>query len=451
MRSAPRRYDVLLLAAALPLALGAACGGDDDPVDGGSSPDAGSPTPTGNTGNTGNTETTPDALPEEQVVVGHATRPQLRLTQRAADRLFSGEVRRWQGLRVVAGVRAVERDPGAIAVVPLAAVTPTVVAAAVGGADPVRDHPDAVTVTVTGDVMLVRNVPDAAAALAPMTDLLRRADLTVGNLESTLSTNGEPTQEDFFGGSPALVPLLQRAGFDALSLANNHTGDYGPVALVETVDTLAASPVKPFSAGPTLREARRPLILDAGGTTFAFIGFNAIGETPAATADSPGALSVRMPPRTGPLVPGDLDRVTRVIERASQQADAVVVLPHWGTQYTHAPEPVQRVVARALVEAGADLVVGGHPHWVQGIDAVDGVPVLHSLGNFVFDMYWEPQVLEGVVLESTWWGDELKAVRLVPYAMETSDYAPRPVSGERAADILADVWSTSTGPFSGAS
>ena len=76
------------------------------------------------------------------------------------------------------------------------------------------------------------------------------------------------------------------------------------------------------------------------------------------------------------------------------------MLPHWGTQYTHTPEPIQRVVARALVDAGADLVVGGHPHWVQGADAVDGVPVLHSLGNFVFDMYWEPEVLEGVVLRA---------------------------------------------------
>jgi hypothetical protein len=123
------------------------------------------------------------------------------------------------------------------------------------------------------------------------------------------------------------------------------------------------------------------------------------------------------------------------------------VLPHWGDQYTHTPWPSQRVVARELVAAGADLVVGGHPHWVQGIDAVDGVPVLHSLGNFVFDMYWEPEVLEGVVLESTWWDGDLKAIRLVPYAMDVSDYAPRLVSGERAADILADVRSTSTGPY----
>jgi poly-gamma-glutamate capsule biosynthesis protein CapA/YwtB (metallophosphatase superfamily) len=442
---APRRYDVLLLVAALTLALSAACSvDDDDPVTGGSSPEAGSPTPTGTA------ESEPVDPPEELVVVGHATRPQLRLTQRAADRLLSGEVRRYRDLRVVRGVRAVERDPGAIAVIPIDAVTPTVVVASVAGTDPVRDHPDAVTVAVAGDLMLVRNVPDAAASLAPFTPLLRRAALAIANLESTLSTNGEPTQgNDSFGGSPALVPLLRRAGFDALSLANNHTGDFGPVALVETVEALASGPVAGFGAGPTLRAASRPVILDAGGTRFAFVGFNAIGETPAATADSPGALSVRMPPRTGPLVPADLDRVVRVVERASQAADAVVVLPHWGTQYTHTPEPIQRQVARVLVDAGADLVVGGHPHWVQGIDAVDGVPVLHSLGNFVFDMYWQPpQVREGVVLESTWWGDELKAIRLVPYAMEVGPYIPRRVSGQRAADILDDVWSASTGPFS---
>ncbi|WP_322937196.1 CapA family protein [Nocardioides bizhenqiangii] len=439
------RYDVLALLVALTLAMAAACStDDDDPVQGGSSPDAGSASPTA-------TDPPPASDEQELAVVGHATRPQLRLTQRAADRLLGGEVRRWRGLRVAQDVRAVERDPGTIAVVPVADVTPTVVVATVAGVDPVRDHPDAITVAVAGDVMLVRNVPDAAASLAPMTPLLRRADLTVGNLESTLSTDGQPTQgSDSFGGSPALVPLLRQAGFDAVSLANNHTGDFGPVALVETVDVLADSAVVPFGAGATLREASLPAVLEAGGTRFAFLGFNAIGETPAATPTGPGALSVRMPPRTGPLVPADLDRVVRLVRRADRQADAVVVLPHWGEQYTHRPWPVQREVARELVAAGADLVVGGHPHWVQGADAIDGVPVLHSLGNFVFDMYWQPpQVREGVVLEATWWGDELKAVRLVPYAMEVGPYAPRPVSGRRAADILDDVWSASTGPFRG--
>ena len=94
----------------------------------------------------------------------------------------------------------------------------------------------------------------------------------------------------------------------------------------------------------------------------------------------------------------------RVVRRTARQADVVVVLPHWGTQYTHVAEPVQRRVGRALVGAGADLVVGGHPHWVQGVDAVRGVPVLHSLGNFVFDMDFMEQTMQGVVLEATFWG-----------------------------------------------
>lgn len=104
-------------------------------------------------------------------------------------------------------------------------------------------------------------------------------------------------------------------------------------------------------------------------------------------------------------------------------------------------------MARELVAAGADLVAGSHPHWVQGVDAVDGVPVLHLLGSFVFDMRSQEQALEGVVLETTWWGGELKAFRLVPYAMDPADFAPREVAGERAADVLGDFWSTSTGPF----
>ena len=127
----------------------------------------------------------------------------------------------------------------------------------------------------------------------------------------------------------------------------------------------------------------------------------------------------------------DLDRVLRAVRRAARRADVVVVLPHWGTQYTHVPEPVQRRVGRALVRAGADLVVGGHPHWVQGVDAVGGVPVLHSLGNFVFDMDFMEQTMEGVVLQATFWGAELQAIRLVPYEMDAGTFAPRRVARRR--------------------
>ncbi len=387
-------------------------------------------------------------------MVGHATRPQLELTADQARRIVSGRLGTFRGLRVVRGtppraaIRAVERDPSTLAVVPLAAVGPTVVAARVAGVDPVRDTAGALSLVVAGDLMLTRGVGDPAAALAPMTPVLRRGDLTVGNLESTLSTNGEPTQgSDSFGATRELIRPLRRAGFDALSLANNHAGDFGDTALRETVAALRDSPVVPFGAGADVAAAARPAVLERAGVRFGFVGFNAIGETPRAGSRTPGALSVRMPPRTGPLVRADLERVLRVVRRTARQADVVVVLPHWGTQYTHTPEPIQRRVGKALVSAGADLVVGGHPHWVQGIDAVGGVPVLHSLGNFVFDMDFMEQTMEGVVLEATFWGPRLKAVRLLPYRMDEATFAPRRVRGAAATRILEDVWSTSTGPF----
>ena len=234
---------------------------------------------------------------------------------------------------------------------------------------------------------------------------------------------------------------------DALSLSNNLAGDYGERALLDTVATLDRSPVVPFGAGADIAAASAPALLERGGVRFGFVGFNAIGETPRAGRSTAGALSLRMPPRTGPLVQADLDRVLRAVRRTARQADVVVVLPHWGTQYTHVPEPIQRRVGSALVDAGADLVVGGHPHWVQGLDAVRGVPVLHSLGNFVFDMDFMEQTMEGAVLEATFWGVELRALRLLPYRMDPGSFAPRPALGEEAARVLADVWSTSTGPY----
>ena len=118
-----------------------------------------------------------------------------------------------------------------------------------------------------------------------------------------------------------------------------------------------------------------------GGVSFGFLGFNAIGETPRATPTSPGALSVRMPPRTGPLNSSDLAYAERAVRRLDRRVDVVVVVPHWGTQYTHVAEPVQSLVARRLADAGADLVVGGHPHWTQGLERAGDAVVAALAGQ----------------------------------------------------------------------
>ncbi|GAB2866758.1 CapA family protein [Nocardioides pacificus] len=311
-------------------------------------------------------------------------------------------------------------------------------------------QPRVTTVTVVGDVMLGRGVADRssspAAALRPMRRRLASASLTVGNLENTLSRAGAPTQGgDSFAADPRVAKGLRAAGFDALSLANNHLGDFGPQALVETVRRLRAAGLRTFGAGRDAAQAWQPVVVERKGVRFGLIGFNAIGETPEVGPDTPGAVSVSMPPRTGPLDRAELDRFLRAVRRLDRDVDVTMVLPHWGTQYTQRPEPIQRRVARDLVDAGADVVVGGHPHWVQGASLLKRPEggaealVVHSLGNFAFDMDFMQETQEGLVLELVFWDDELKAAELVPYRIG-DDYAPREVAWADAADNLALFW-----------
>jgi poly-gamma-glutamate synthesis protein (capsule biosynthesis protein) len=230
---------------------------------------------------------------------------------------------------------------------------------------------------------------------------------------------------------------LAEAGLDALSLANNHTGDHGSGALVETVAAFRGSGIAPVGAGADLRAAIRPVVLEARGTSIGLLAFNAIGETPEAGA-GPGALSVSMPPRTGPLDRDELRRVLDAVRRLSRRVDAVVVLPHWGTQYTHVADPVQSFVGRRLVDAGAALVVGGHPHWVQGTERHRNGLIVHSLGNAVFDMDFMAETMEGVVLTVRIEDGRVVDADLTPYRMDAG-FTPRLLRGAAAREVLADV------------
>lgn len=426
--------------------------------------------------------------PRQPVVLAvHANGPTLSVSTKVARRILSGRVDSWAALggrsrplTVIAApgtptseripvrdadtaIRRVIQDASVLAVVPAGAMRASVQAVAVDQVDPLRqpaaypltmpaDHKPGpvVTVSVVGDIMLGREVGRIAAAagdpalqLRPMQERLASADITVGNLESTLSTAGAPTQGgDSFAAPPAVRAGLADAGFDVLGLANNHLGDYGDAALVETVRLLRSAGFATFGAGATLAEARRPVIVHRSGIRFGFLGFNAIGETPAAGPDQPGAVSIGMPPRTGPLDEDALGAFLQQVRRLDRRVDVVVVLPHWGTQYTHRPEPMQHRVATRLVDAGADLVVGGHPHWVQGAEMVQGRLVVHSLGNFVFDMDFMQQTQEGVLLELTYWGDRLVAADLVPYRMDAR-FAPRVLRDGQGRSILELMGATS--------
>ncbi|MFC6285696.1 CapA family protein [Nocardioides sp. GCM10027113] len=409
---------------------------------------------------------------EPLLLVTHHSRGDLDVLLSLARRIAAGRVDTWhridgtgEPLRLVRRPARVRSDRDALAVVPASRAGPLVRAVAVAGVDPWGDpaaYPlqvpgpapgEVTTLRLLGDIMLGRRVAavspadDPVAALRPLARHLRSADLTVGNLESTLSTAGPPRQgSDSFAVDPAVADGLVQLGVDAVSLANNHSGDFGDLALTRTVRRLREAGLPAFGAGRDLAAASRPVVLRHRGVRFGFLGFNAIGETPAAAPGRPGALSVRMPPRTGPLSEVDLARVELLVRDLSRRVDVVVVLPHWGTQYTHRAEPVQRLVARRLAAAGADLVVGGHPHWVQGLERAGDAVVAHSLGNLVFDMDFMEQTLEGITLTATFWGDRL--VSVVPAAYRMDDrFAPRLLRGDAARDVLADVWAHSTGPF----
>lgn len=422
------------------------------------------PTPTG--------PPAPDADAHDQplAIAVHHTRRLEDVPVRRARRIVDGR----SDLDVADGpprqaLRNVVRDPEKVAVVPAAALGPQVRALSVAGVDPVREPeeyplrtaataqtPPVVTVSVVGDIMLGRGVAEAAGgsgdpapALRPTADRLAAADITVGNLENTLSRAGAPRQGgDSFAADPAVVGGLRNAGFDVLGLANNHAGDFGDRALVRTVRRLRTGGIGTFGAGRNPRQAWQPAVVERRGTRVGFLGFNAIGETQGVAPGQPGAVSVSMPPRTGPLDEQELRRFERAVRRLADRVDVVVALPHWGTQYTNRPEPVQRQVARRLVDAGADVVVGGHPHWLQGAEMVGGRLVVHSLGNFVFDMDFMQRTQEGAVLELTFWGEELKAAGFVPYVMDER-FAPRFVTGRRAAEVLAVMRETSGPAFGG--
>jgi poly-gamma-glutamate capsule biosynthesis protein CapA/YwtB (metallophosphatase superfamily) len=401
--------------------------------------------------------TTP-ATTQPLVLAIHPTRAAQDIDLTTARSIARGTLKSWRGFRI-GSLRQAQRSTTTLTLVPASAAGPSIRPLTIAGIDPFKDParyplrtpgppPTAPVIDLTagGDVMFGRRVATVAARTGDVSQPLRAigprlasADLTVLNLESTLSRAGTPQQGgDSFAAPPGVVAGLRDAGVDVLSLANNHTGDFRQRALLDTVRLVRAGGIQPVGAGGNLTEAARPVIVERDGVRFGFLAFNAIGETPRATATSPGAFSLRMPPRTGPLKAADLAAVTRAIQTLKAAVDVVVVLPHWGQQYTHTPVAAQHTVASALTRAGADLVIGGHPHWVQSVQFPPGKVVAHSLGNLVFDMDFSQQTQEGVLLELTYWGKTLKAARLTPYVIG-SDFSPRVVTGTRAEQILADI------------
>ncbi|NLN70979.1 MAG: CapA family protein [Chloroflexi bacterium] len=216
-------------------------------------------------------------------------------------------------------------------------------------------------------------------------EMLRSADITLGNLECPISDRGEPEPKTYaFRAPPAAAESLVFADFNLVNLANNHSLDYGPLALADTLEALTAQQIQTVGAGMNEAEAYAPAFLDVNGLRIAFLGFMDVYPSDydyrkwEASPDAPG------------IAWAHETRVRDSVLSAKAQADIVIVLLHNGYELMHQVTAEQQKIAHLAIESGASLVIGSHPHVLQRIDTYQNGLIAYSLGNFVFDNFLFP-------------------------------------------------------------
>ena len=237
-----------------------------------------------------------------------------------------------------------------------------------------------------------------------MRDLVSGADIAIANFENPAPNKPSwHTKGTVFSAEPALIDGLVDAGMDYVSLANNHIRDAGGQGLLQTITNLTKRGLKVSGAGKDLKAARKPAVLEAGGTKVAILAYDAISGGYHATATKIGS---------APLKASFVKQDVAAARKAG--ADVVIVFPHWGTEYDPTPFTSQQKLARMIIDSGADMVIGNHAHWAAAMEVYEGKPIWYALGNFVFDQTWSEPTMEGITLELTFRGEELAQVRMRP-------------------------------------
>lgn len=254
------------------------------------------------------------------------------------------------------------------------------------------NDPSLVSIAFAGDILfdsnyavmskLLANGGDISAGVDPaLINEMRSVDIMVLNNEFPYSDRGEPTPEKkfTFRARPQTVSYLGDMGVDLVSLANNHAYDFGENAFFDTMETLEGAGIAYMGAGRNLEEARRPVYYIINNIKIAFVAATQIErldnpDTRGATESSAGVFRC-----------WNGDNLLETVREAKENSDFVIAFLHWGTENVETIDWAQEKQAPEVVEAGADLVIGAHPHCLQQIDMVNGVPVVYSLGNFWFN------------------------------------------------------------------
>ncbi|NDP38392.1 MAG: CapA family protein [Rhodoferax sp.] len=237
---------------------------------------------------------------------------------------------------------------------------------------------DAVSLVFAGDIVL----DDSAGEMIrrgedPFADFggfFSNADIRVVNLECVIATTGSAGDKNYtFRAHPEVLPVLKRH-FDALALANNHSGDFGRAAFAEMLGLIKQSGLLPFGGGMNLAQAHTPLIIERKGIRIALLGYSEfMPRSFEADYNAPG------------IAWSEDEQVVADIRqaRSAYHADLVIPVMHWGWENELTATTRQRQLARTMIDAGADAVIGGHPHVTQDIEQYRGKPIVYSVGNFV--------------------------------------------------------------------
>lgn len=303
--------------------------------------------------------------------------------------------------------------------------------------------PEEISIVFAGDILfddhyapmakLLQRGKGIEGSISPETlDAMRSADIFVVNNEFPYTDRGAPTEGKTFTfrAKPEYASLLLDMGADLVSLANNHAYDYGEVSLTDSLDTLSGIGMPWMGAGRNLEEAIRPVYFIANDRKIAFIAATQIErienpDTKGATETSPGVFRCLDP-----------ERLLAVVRNASQVSDYVIVFIHWGTEGTDELDWAQKDQAPKIAEAGADLIIGAHPHVLQPLGYCGDTPVVYSLGNFLFNS----KPLDSCLVRLTLDENGLKGLQFLPARQE--DCSVKLLEGgekERVLQYMRDI------------
>ncbi len=291
------------------------------------------------------------------------------------------------------------------------------------------------TLVFGGDTLLTRPISERTKPFARVQPRMADADVAIVNLETALTTGGTRAVKEFtFRSPPAFAQVLADAGVDVVSLANNHSLDFGQASLLETIEHLNNAGIGAAGAGVNLADALTPITVDVHGIKVAVL---------AATQIIPAGNWLATQTRPGLVGAGkqQLDenarRLAGEVQRATFDHDVVVVVLHWGFEGDSCPNGTQQLVAEMLFDAGATAVLGAHPHVLQPIvNRTDGKVVAYSMGNFI----WDPRsgsTGETGLLELVFEGSKLVDTVFHPHRLDGNGWAAAVTDRSAAARITA--------------